>query len=370
MSTGLLQTPLHQWHATHGARLVDFSGWSMPVQYTSIVDEHRATRERATMFDISHMGRLRFEGGGVSRFLDRLTTRRVLDMKPGRIRYSLLCNDSGGILDDILVYAPTEQLRGTWTMVVNAGNRSKIVAWVEHHLSGVSEVQFSDRSSDTAMIAIQGPAAVEIAATLLADDVRQLKYFTGMDTCAGDIAVSVSRTGYTGEDGLELICEAERANILWEALMEAGATAGLQPAGLGARDTLRLESAMPLYGHELSESIDPFEAGLGFAVSIDHDRQFVGAEALRNAAASVPNRVRVGLELSGKRVPREHYPVLFDGSVIGEVTSGTYSPTLDRPLAMAYVAPNCSAEGTELAIDIRGRHEPATVVPLPFYRRA
>jgi aminomethyltransferase len=322
------------------------------------------------MFDISHMGRLRFEGGGVSRFLDRLTTRRVLDMKPGRIRYSLLCDESGGILDDILVYAPTEQLRGTWTMVVNAGNRSKIIAWIESHLPGVSEVQFSDRSNDTAMIAIQGPAAVDIAAPLLADDVRQLKYFTGMDTCAASIAVSVSRTGYTGEDGLELICDADRACDVWEALMEAGVPAGVQAAGLGARDTLRLESAMPLYGHELSETINPFEAGLGFAVSIDHDRQFMGADALRRAAETAPKRVRVGLELSGKRVPREHYAVLSGGSAIGEVTSGTFSPTLDRPLAMAYVPPSYSAEGTELAIDIRGRQEPAKVVPLPFYRRA
>jgi len=371
MSDGLLKTPLNQWHADHGGRLVDFAGWSMPVQYSSIVTEHQATRTGIGLFDISHMGRLRFDGAGAAEFLDQLLTRRVIGLKSGLIRYSLVVNEAGGILDDVLVYHLND-LDGTpfHLLVVNASNRGKIVDWIQRHLKPEHDVQMEDQTIDTAMIAVQGPQAIQLVEPLVEASVGELDYYSGTVTRVRGASGIVSRTGYTGEDGCELIVPAREATGLWERLAADGAALGLQPAGLGARDTLRLEAAMPLYGHELSEQIDPYQAGLGFAVHLK-DREFIGHAALAKAKAAGPDRPRrVGLQIEGKRVAREHFAVTAAGEVVGEVTSGTFSPTLEKPIAMAYLRSDLAEVGTEVEVDIRGRSVIARVVPLPFYKRA
>lgn len=364
----LLETPLHAWHASHGGRLVDFAGWSMPVQYGSIVDEHQATRNAIGLFDVSHMGRLKLTGPGAGRFLDRLLTRRVLDMPVGKIRYSLVTNEAGGILDDVLAYHLAEVDVAYRFLVVNASNREKIVAWIQKQLQPADETTLLDLTQETAMIAVQGPLANELLASLLPVDPIGMGYYTAVTTQLNGAEIIVSRTGYTGEDGCELIVPSNIATSLWSQILAAGEARGARAVGLGARDTLRLEAAMPLYGHELSETIDPLQAGLDFAVNFAN-REFIGKAAIA-AKKNDPNLPRrVGLTLASRRVPREHYPVVADGQPIGEVTSGTFSPTLDRPLAMAYVPPAYATVGTEVAIDIRGKLEPATVVELPFYKR-
>lgn len=369
MTDSLARTPLYDWHAARHARMVDFAGWSMPVQYSSIVEEHHATRNAVGVFDISHMGRLRFDGEGVARFLDRLLTRRVVGIDGGLIRYSLVTNEVGGILDDVLVYHLADAGGNPFhLLVVNASNRAKIVAWIERHLSDTDGVTCHDQTAGTAMIAVQGPHALKALQPLVDVELAGMQYFSGQVAQIADQAGIVSRTGYTGEDGCELIVAAEVALDVVERLFVAGESLGIRPVGLGARDTLRLEAAMPLYGHELSEAIDPFQAGLGFAVQFK-DRDFIGAAALKEIRSRPNQPQRIGLEMLGKRVPREHYPVLANGEAVGEITSGTFSPTLERPIAMAYVQPSAAQVGTELTVDIRGRAESARVVALPFYQR-
>lgn len=374
MTTELLRTPLHDWHVRHGGRMVDFAGWSMPVQYTSIAEEHNATRNAVGMFDISHMGRLFFRGQDTAAFLDALVTRRVVDMRPFQIRYSLACNDAGGILDDVLVYRLDSA--NPFVVVVNASNRTKIIGWLEKQLenwsTGMPDVSVSDATTQTAMIAVQGPKALEVLQPIVnskwgrpAWDLSGMRYYHATINKTHDVIIS--RTGYTGEDGFEIICEVDFVP-LWEQLISAAEAVGGKAAGLGARDTLRLEAAMPLYGHELSETISPIQAGLNFAVNLG-GRKFVGSEALERFAADKSQPVRIGLQCDGKRVPRQGCPVLYNNEIVGEVTSGTYSPTLDRPIAMAYVQPAASAIGTQLTTDIRGTQHPAVVVPLPFYQR-
>jgi aminomethyltransferase len=321
------------------------------------------------------MARFRFTGPHVREFLDGLLTRRVADMRPGQIRYSLVTNDAGGILDDVLAYclphrAPksdTEHAAGDveFALVVNASNRAKIAAWIARHLAGHNGVQFVDRTVGTAMIAVQGPRAIELAQSLVDHDLASMKYYTAARVKIAGHDGLVSRTGYTGEDGVELIVPKDDATSVWTKLIGAGAMA----AGLGARDTLRLEAAMPLYGHELTEDIDPIQAGLNFAVNIK-DRTFPGRDALERRLSDPATPRRVGLMLEGKRVPREGYALLSGSKQVGAVTSGTFSPTFEKPIAMAYVEPTAAAMGTMLAIDIRGRHEPAVVVALPFYARS
>jgi aminomethyltransferase len=373
----LLRTPFYDWHVEQGARMVDFAGWSMPVQYNSIVAEHLATRERASIFDVSHMGRLRFDGPDSGRFLDRLLTRRVLDLRPGRIRYALVANTEGGILDDVLVYhQQTPSGTGYHMLVVNAGNRTKIVQWIQAQLQPEDEVMMSDRTEETAMLAIQGPRAIELVDPLLDADVQSMAYYRSRTTKQMGKVCIVSRTGYTGEDGVELIMRREDAPLILDNLFRAGREFNLVPAGLGARDTLRMEAAMPLYGHELDETINPFEAGLSFAVNFndgsDRPRSFVGSEALQPLADQSTRITRVGLLLEGKRAAREKYPVFRDETRVGEVSSGTFSPTLQRPIAMAYIEaadPDLLEPGSPLEVDIRGRRHPAEITRLPFYSR-
>lgn len=373
MDEPLGKTPLYEWHQTHGGRLVDFAGWSMPVQYTSIVEEHMATRQSAALFDVSHMGRFLLRGPALE-WLDTLLTRRVVDLSAGRVRYSLVTKEDGGVLDDILVYhMKRDNGEPLVLLVVNASNRLKIWNWLQQHLStdqpGAPQVTMEDVTLQTAMIAIQGPAACAHAAQML--------QLTGLDRLRSYAAKWMegtsgwwiySRTGYTGEDGLELIVPAPRAVDLWQRLLQGDGPRVL-PAGLGARDTLRLEAAMPLYGHELSEEMTAAQAGLDFALDLN-GRSFPGREAIAAARQSQDLPLRVGLKLEGKRVARENYPICDpSGKPIGRVTSGTFSPTLQQSIAMGYVQPAYGKWGTSVSVDVRGRLEAAQIVRLPFYQR-
>ena len=378
MDVVLATTPLYDWHRAHGGRLVDFAGWSMPVQYTSITEEHLATRQRATLFDVSHMGRFIIQGRGASTWLDHCLTRRVTDLPVGRIRYSLVTQDDGGILDDVLVYHLTlpdgtsrtsepSSNEPRFGLVVNASNREKVWNWLQSHME--PGVELVDVTCQTAMIAVQGPLAIGlVGSSLHLTDVGQLANYTGRCRVIDGEEWGISRTGYTGEDGIELIVPATRGLAIWERLLADGAAQGVVAAGLGARDTLRLEAAMPLYGHELSETITPWQAGLDFAVNLQ-GRSFPGASALAAVDRSQLPR-RVGLQLAGKRVARQPDTVLsLSGERVGEVTSGTFSPSRQQAIAMAYVQAEYAGVGQALLVEIRGRREGATVVKLPFYQR-
>lgn len=365
----LLRTPLHGWHVAHGGRMVDFAGWSMPVQYSSIVEEHQATRQAVGMFDISHMGRLIIDGPDAQRFLDSLLTRRIDDMSPGQVRYSLVCNETGGVLDDILVYQiqlPEGDLSG-YGLVVNASNRVKIISWLNQR-RGSFDVGIDDKTADYAMISLQGPRAIEVLDAICDYELTSLRYYFGVMARVASFRSFVSRTGYTGEDGCEIICDAADAGIIWTRLIERAEPLGGGPVGLAARDTLRLEAGMPLYGHELSEQINPVQAGLNFAINL-RNREFVGRDAIVAAQKNEEQPVRVGLQLEGKRPAREGALILHGDETVGSVTSGTFSPTFERPIAMGFVKQTAAAPGTPLAVDIRGQHHPAQVVPLPFYQR-
>ena len=355
-----LRTPLFDWHVKHNARMVPFGGWDMPVQYTSIIDEHKAVRTGCGLFDISHMGRLVFEGPTALETIQRFFTNDAATMKPGQVRYGLLCNELGGILDDVLVY----RLPEFWLMVVNASNRVKIVEWIRQRMTPHDAMPI-DRTFDWAMIAVQGPRAIETN-----PDAAKLKYYFASTSVMPDRegTVILSRTGYTGEDGYEIILPKEYVERFASDFVETRESdLAVVPCGLGARDTLRLEAAMPLYGHELTETIDPFQAGLGWAVKLEKG-DFIGRDALLKIK-EVPRVGRVGLELEGRRAAREGCTVLSKGKIAGTVSSGSYTPTLEKSIAMAYVAPEHAAPGTVLTVDIRGAETPAKVVALPLYSR-
>jgi aminomethyltransferase len=355
------RTPLFDRHVALGARMVPFGGWDMPVQYAGVIPEHKAVRAGVGIFDVSHMARLSFGGPDALALLEEVFTNSVAGMKDMQVRYGLVCNEAGGILDDVLVY----KWPYGYAMVVNAGNREKILAWLGERKAG-RNVTIQDQTFDTTMIAAQGPRAVEAVAGLFAADVAALKYYYAVPTRYRDKGCVVSRTGYTGEDGFETMVPNALGQTLWDELMGRGAV----PCGLGARDTLRLEAAMPLYGHELSEEINPIQAGLGWAVKPDKG-PFVGRDALAAAAQDQSKPVRIGLVLEGKRAAREGCPIQTpDGKSIGTVTSGSYTPHLDRSIAMGYVPRDQSAPCTALRIDFKGTTAPAAVAPLPFYKRA
>lgn len=357
-----LRTPLYQWHVDHKARMVPFGGWEMPVQYAGIVAEHKAVRSAAGLFDISHMARINFGGADVLALLELVFTNSVATMKDGQVRYGLLCNEYGGILDDVLVY----RWPYGFAMIANASNREKVLAWLQKHAAG-KDVQIQDATFTTTLVAVQGPKSAELLAGVFADDVTKLKYYYATPTRYRNTGCIVSRTGYTGEDGFEVGLSNAMGQPFWDEMIAKGAV----PCGLGARDTLRLEAAMPLYGHELNEQTDPVSAGLGWAVKLDKG-EFIGREPIHEAADcdAGKNPVRVGLEVEGKRAAREGCPILTAaGEPAGTVTSGSYTPHLEKSIAMGYVWPDQSAPGTKLAVDIRGTVTPAVVVPLPFYKR-
>ena len=366
----LLQTPIFSWHVEHGGRMVDFAGWSLPVQYASIVQEHQATRQSAAVFDVSHMGRFRITGPDAPRLLDRLLTRRTDNLTSGRIRYALITNAHGGVLDDVLIYRlPSSSAPATYYLVVNASNRLRIADWIKTQAAGELDAQVTDETQGTAMLAVQGPHAIALGTQIFAEDLSGLPYYTCHLRSWRDQPVLISRTGYTGEDGWEIVLPASGALPFWESLWECGPAGHLQAAGLGARDTLRLEAGMPLYGHELTEDLNPFQAGLAFAVDLE-GRQFPGRDALAALQYQPDLPVRVGLTLAGRRAARQGDALRQDGVSIGHVTSGSFSPTLGYPIAMAYISPACAQPGSDCIVDTRGHEQTATVVPLPFYRRA
>ncbi|TWU57480.1 Glycine cleavage system T protein [Rubripirellula reticaptiva] len=369
MTDSLASTPLDAWHRAAGAKMVPFAGYEMPIQYSSIVAEHQACRTAAAVFDVSHMGRLKFEGDGSENLLDHLLTRRVSDMPLGRVRYGLICDENGGVLDDVLVSnLETPSQKRFHLLVVNASNRQKIIDWITPRMPDFPTVTMTDRTELTAMIAVQGPKAMDVCKRLFKSDPAKLKYYQAVITDQMGKPVIVSRTGYTGEDGFELVVRAEEANRVWENLMLIGRDEGFLAAGLGARDTLRMEAAMPLYGHELDETIDPITAGLSFACNSD-GRSYIGRDAIAKIAADGPSRVRIGLLPEGKRPAREGLSVLTpDGQRIGTITSGGPSPTLGHPIAMAYVDA-AHAKLDRYQIDIRGKMVNAVPTALPFYKR-
>jgi aminomethyltransferase len=343
--------------------MIDFAGWEMPVQYASIIDEHQAVRKAAGLFDIAHMGRIKFSGDGACGLLDSLVTNDVTKLQPGDIRYALVTNESGGVLDDVLVY----RFDGFYYLVVNASNRVKIVDWIGRHRHKFP-AHVEDQTLATFMLAVQGPRALDVLHSHVDVEITDLKYYSGCEAVVFGRPALVSRTGYTGEDGFELVVAASDGPDVWHRLMSDGKELGLTACGLGARDTLRLEAGMPLYGHELCETIDPLTAGLSFAVKLKAG-DFIGKSALVALQKTGIKKDRVGLELAGKRIAREGSAVFRDGQEIGQVTSGTFSPTLQKPIAMAYVDTGSAALGQAIEVDIRGKREPATVVKLPFYHR-
>ena len=356
ISANLRSTPLREWHVGRGARMVDFAGFSMPVQYSSIVAEHMSVRNSAGMFDVSHMGRFLFRGQGAMKWLDRLLTCRLSDLSIGQVRYSLICGEHGGVLDDVLV----TRWPDSWGLVVNASNRTRILDLFTSHR--VPDATLEDISASTVMVAVQGPDWWRACHGIVPESVASLPYFRGQLADCGGACWRISRTGYTGEDGVEIIAPADVGTALVDSMVQGGAV----PCGLGARDTLRLEAGMPLYGHELDENIDPFQAGL--VRSVDLDKEFLGRAALivRKADASLP--VRVGIMLEGRRAARQGDEVLdTHGASVGRVTSGTFSPTLERPVAMAYARRDLA--GMEVSLKVRDTKLSGTVCPLPFYRR-
>ena len=359
------QTPLHDTHAALGARLVEFGGWHMPVQYGPILEEVKCVRERAGIFDLGHMGRVRVFGPDRVRFLDSITSNFVARIPDGAIRYSLFCGRDGYPIDDLLVYVDPEYVR----LVINAANTEVDLAFLHEHAEGF-DVTIEDRTDRTTMIAVQGPEALEILQSACDSDLSKIGYYRfGRSTVCSIPNTLLSRTGYTGEDGFEIYLREEDGVDVWNALLEIGGPRGLQPIGLGARDTLRLEAGMALYGHELSPAHHALEAGLDFAVSFAEEKgDWVGRDALK-ALGESSTRTLVGVTAEGKRPPRMGYPVLADGVQVGEIRSGSISPTLGTNIGTAYVEREFSAPGTELAMDLRGKAAPILVHPLPFYSR-
>jgi aminomethyltransferase len=356
----LRRTPLYDTHVALGARIVPFAGWEMPVQYSGVIDEVKAVRESAGLFDVSHMGELHVSGPAALAWLNSLTTNDVSRLTPGRAQYSLLLDEEAGILDDILVYCVGPD---AYMVVVNAGNTDKVRTWLEGKL--LPGVTFEDSSLVTSLIAVQGPLAQEILQPICSGPLSDLRRF---GFAAGEVAgieCLVSRTGYTGEDGFELFTQGDVA-ALWRAVMEAGG-ARLKPAGLGARDVLRIEAGNVLYGHEIWDEVNPLSAELMWVVKMEKGA-FLGKEALESIIQAGAALTLVGLTSTSRAVPRQEYLIRKDGEDVGFVTSGTFSPTLSKPIGMGFLPPEIAAPGTEVQVVIREREEPMLVTELPFYR--
>lgn len=360
----MLRTPLYENHKRAGAKLIDFGGWEMPVMYRGITEEHFHTRSASSVFDVSHMGRLYFTGPDAESLLQLVCTRNVSKLKVGRSGYSHVCNESGGILDDVIV----SRYEDKWLMVCNAGNREKIVAHLNKHMAG-RNVKLEDTTTQTVMLAIQGPATMELFKKHLPIKIEDMGRYGFANGSYMGQKYSVFRSGYTGEDGLEVVVGAGVGVLLWDFLTKEGGEdrVTVRPAGLGARDTLRLEAGMPLYGHELNEQTDPLSAGCGWCVDLTKD--FIGAAALRKIEADGPKRKVTGLVLEGKRIARQGATVMAGGREVGVVTSGTLSPTLEKSIAQAFIDSSVLAGNESLSVDLRGTAVGATIVPLPFYKR-
>ena len=362
-ATPLRRTPLHDLHVALGARMVPFAGYAMPVQYASIIEEHRTVRSSIGLFDLSHMGEIEVRGSRAAGFLGRAVVSDPSALTEGQAQYSMLCQDDGGIIDDLILYR-----LGTdrFMVVCNASNRAAVVA----HLTAMGQpgVELEDRSEEIGLVAPQGPAAASVLSGLTDLDLDAVANYHAAEGTVAGVACIVARTGYTGEDGFELFCDAGRASELWDAIAVAGTPAGLQPCGLGARDTLRLEAGMPLYGNELDRDTNPFEVNLGRVVKLEKG-DFVGHAALEAVKERGPRRKLVGLQMVDNAIPRNGYEVLVDGRPVGRVTSGTLSPTLGTKVAMAKVEAQVAGIGNGFEVVVRDRPYRAEQVKLPFYRR-
>ena len=364
-------SPLHAIHVAAGASFTDFAGWQMPVSYGSDLAEHHAVRTAAGIFDISHMAEILVTGADAAAFLDFALAGRLSAIAPFQAKYSLLLNEAGGIIDDLVVYRLGDE---KFFVVANAGNRAPVVEALTDRAAGFADLVVDDQSDDIALIAVQGPhsrAVLEatVGITDVATPLDELKYYFSTDAFFDGAPLLIGRTGYTGEDGFELYLSTDRAAELWQALTVAGADKGLIPAGLASRDTLRLEAGMPLYGHELGTDTFPVQAGLGRVVNLKKEGDFVGRAAVE-AGPAAGARVLVGLTTEGRRAGRADYAVVTADAEVGIITSGALSPTLGYPVAMAYVDPGVIEAGDPLFIDVRGTRIPASVVSLPFYKRA
>ncbi|NMI06412.1 glycine cleavage system aminomethyltransferase GcvT [Paenibacillus sp. SZ31] len=361
----LLRTPLFPLYQQYeGVRCIDFGGWELPVQFSGIQKEHEAVRERAGLFDVSHMGEFTVQGEQAEAFLQQMMTNDVTTLVPGQAQYTLMCYPDGGVVDDLLVYKLEDQ---HYMLVVNASNIDKDWAWLQEHL--IPGVSMTNDSEQTALLALQGPLAVDIMREVTDTDVYSIEPFRFVqyaEVCG--VKLLLSRTGYTGEDGFELYVPADQAAVVWNGLMQAGESHGLVPTGLGARDTLRFEARLPLYGQELSATISPLEAGVGMFVKLNAG-PFIGHEALLQQKTDGPARKLVGIEVLERGIPRPHYPIYAEGVQIGEVTTGTQSPTLKRNLGLALIDSKYAALGTPLEIEIRGKKLKAEVVKTPFHKR-
>jgi aminomethyltransferase len=353
----LLRTPLYAEHVALGARMVPFAGWEMPVRYTGVIEEHNAVRQAAGMFDVSHMGRFEVLGPNAGRFLRYISTWDMTRLQPGEGHYAAACSEAGGILDDVYVFCLDPE---RWLIVVNASNAPKMKAWMEKQIAAF-DAKLIDRHHSTAMIAVQGPEAIE---RMGGEFVRSIKPRRCAETDWRGFRLFASRTGYTGEDGLEFVIDGVAAPDFWRELIESGVT----PCGLGARDTLRLEAALLLYGNDMDEETNPLEVGLDWVVTLD-DADFIGREAIVRKKEAGIERTMVCLKALDRGVMRHDCSVIHDGTAVGTVTSGTFSPTLSVSIGMGFVPPEMAAEGTQLAVDVRGRTLPVEVVPRPFYKR-
>ncbi|BBE24450.1 aminomethyltransferase [Arthrobacter sp. MN05-02] len=369
MSEQSKHTALYTQHEAHGASFTDFGGWQMPLKYRSELEEHHTVRRAAGLFDLSHMGEVLVSGPQAAEFLNYALVSNLAVLAVGKAKYSLICNEAGGVIDDLITYRLTED---SFLVVPNASNAPVVAEELRLRAKGF-DVAVEDQSDTTALVAVQGPAAEAVLLDLArpedAATVRGLKYYAVAELELAGLPVLLARTGYTGKDGFEIFLGGNVAVRLWNAALEAGGKHGLLPCGLAARDSLRLEAGMPLYGHELGLDTNPFEAGLGPVVSTKKPDDFVGRSVLEPLKAVEPARRLVGLRAAGRRSARAGYDVVVDGATVGTVTSGLPSPTLGYPVALAYLDAAYAVVGTEVQVDLRGRPEPFTVIPTPFYRR-
>ena len=362
----LKRTPLFEWYQYSGAKTIDFGGWELPVQFSSIKEEHEAVRTKAGLFDVSHMGEITVKGKESLAYLQKMMTNDLSKLQPNQAIYTIMCNEKGGAVDDLLVYMLAEE---DYLLVVNAANTDKDFAWLKKHQT--ADVQIENVSKDWAQLAIQGPAAEEILQKLVADvNLSEIKPFKfQQEVRINGVPALVSRTGYTGEDGFEIYSRSEDAPKLWQDLLEAGKEDGLLPCGLGARDTLRFEANLALYGQELAEDISPIEAGLGFAVKTNKD-DFIGLEVLKEQKENGPKRKLIGLEMIDRGIPRHGYLVFSGEEEVGHVTTGTQSPTLKKNIGLALVKVESAVPDQELQVEIRGKKLAAKTVKPPFYKRS
>jgi aminomethyltransferase len=360
------RTPLFPVYEQYGAKTIDFGGWELPVQFSSIKEEHEAVRTRAGLFDVSHMGEIEVKGKDSLAFLQKVMTNDIAKLTNGRAQYTLMCYEHGGTVDDLLIYKKDED---HYLLVVNAANTEKDVEWLKQHVFG--DVELINISVEMAQLALQGPLAEKVLQLLTDIDLSQMKFFEFKDNVNFQgVNALVSRTGYTGEDGFEIYCRSEEAIPLWHAILEAGKEEGVLPCGLGARDTLRFEATLPLYGQELSKDITPIEAGLGFAVKTNKEVDFIGKDVLKKQKEEGTLRKLVGIEMIDKGIPRHGYPIFSEEEEIGVVTTGTQSPTLKKNIGLALVKSEFASVDTEVKVDIRGKRLKAKVVATPFYKRA